>query len=149
MSAIDILPEVTRWRARAVRYFAGSFNGLAAVIPEFQLVDFVAAPDEPPNPFYYTVMRLPLSASERPMPVGVVSKTYRLVQHGRVADLCFSALARAGIDVAGLNQVLHLGDGHLPGGRHPPVPEPPSALVDVLEGLPSEEDGGDAAEARE
>jgi len=102
MSAIDILPEVTRWRARAVRYFAGNFNGLAAVTPEFQLVDFVAAPDEPPNPFYCTVMRLPLSASERPMAVGVVSKTYRLVQHGRVADLCFSALARAGIDVAGL-----------------------------------------------
>jgi hypothetical protein len=100
MSAVDILPEAARWRARAVKYYAGDWRDLSAIVPKFELADFKAAPDEPVNPFLRTVVRLPVNPSERPIPVGIVSNSYALVQHAHVADLCLSALTDAGIDVS-------------------------------------------------
>jgi hypothetical protein len=100
MSEVDILPEVSRWRARAVRYYAGFWKDLSQIVPKFQLADFVAGPDEPANPFLQTVIRLPVTLLERPTPVGVVSKNYALVQHRRVAELCLSSLAKAGIEIS-------------------------------------------------
>src|ERR1700716_1961959 len=100
MSAVDILPEAARWRARAVKYYAGDWRDLSAIVPKFELADFKAAPDEPVNPFLHTIVMLPVNPSERPIPVGIVSNSYALVQHSHVADLCLSALTDAGIDVS-------------------------------------------------
>jgi hypothetical protein len=54
--------------------------------------------DEPVNPFLQTVVRRPLSVTERPIPVGVVSHTYSLVPHWDVAALCRKGLIDAGIE---------------------------------------------------
>lgn len=40
MAEISILDEVSRWRTRNVRYFAGSWDQLKAIIPKFELSDF-------------------------------------------------------------------------------------------------------------
>ena len=41
------------------------------VLPEFETAPFRASSGEPANSFLRTVVRRPLSAVERPMPVGV------------------------------------------------------------------------------
>ena len=60
---------------------------------------FAAGRDEPANPFLQTVMRRPLSAAERPIPVGVVSHTYSLAFHRDVAALCRKGIVGRGIDL--------------------------------------------------
>lgn len=97
MSEITILKDEAQWRSRKVRYYTGNWDAVRGVMPEFELVPFKAGPDEPPNPFLQTVMRKPLSAVERPIPVGVVSHSYGLAQHREVATLCRQGLVAAGI----------------------------------------------------
>lgn len=92
MNAISMMPEEALWRSRKVQYFAGSWEALESILPAFQLVPFSAGADEPPNPFLQSVIRLPLTTVERPMPVGVVSHTYSLAQHREVAALCRDGL---------------------------------------------------------
>src|ERR1043166_7129015 len=87
MPTISIMPAEGYWRSRKVRYYAGGWDAIKTVLPEFDLVPFAAAQDEPANPFFLTVMRKPLSAAERPIPVGVVSHTYSLALHRDVAAL--------------------------------------------------------------
>jgi hypothetical protein len=98
MPAISILPGEASWRSRKVSYYAGDWNSVLGMMPEFDLVPLAAGQDEPANPFLQTVMRRPLSAAERPMPVGVVSHTYMLASHRDVAALCRQGLIEAGID---------------------------------------------------
>ena len=85
---IAILPREASWRSRPVRYYAGDWASLQTVLPEFDLVPFTAGQDEPGNPFLRTVRRKPLLATERPIPIGVVSHTYALAPHREVAALC-------------------------------------------------------------
>lgn len=101
-ATLQILNEAARWRARDVRYYAGGWDDVLSVLPEFELTPFRAGPEEPSNPFLRTVVRWPLSAVERPIPVGVVSHRYALVQHRDVAARCREGLAAAGMDAAGL-----------------------------------------------
>jgi hypothetical protein len=92
------MPGKAAWRSRHVQYYAGDWASIQTVLPEFDLKPFTAGPDEPPNPFLKTVMRKPLSAAERPLPVGVVSHTYSLASHRDVAGLCRSGVLVAGIE---------------------------------------------------
>jgi Domain of unknown function (DUF932) len=46
----------------------------------------------------WPVLRLPTNATERAIPVGVVSNSYALVQHDTVIDRCLAAIAASGID---------------------------------------------------
>lgn len=101
-ATLQILNQAARWRSRDVRYYAGEWDDVLSVLPHFELTPFRAGPEEPPNPFLRTVVRRPLSAVERPMPVGVVSHRYALVQHRDVAARCREGLAAAGMDAAGL-----------------------------------------------
>jgi hypothetical protein len=68
------------------------------LLPEFELAPFSIAPGEPANPYLRTVVRNPLSLMERPIPVGVVSTTYALVQHVQVGNVCLSGMRKAGVD---------------------------------------------------
>ena len=95
---LQIRHETLRWRSREVRYYAGGWDAVLSVLPDFETVPFRAAPDEPANPFLLTVLRKPLAAVERPMPVGVVSHRYSLIQHRDVAAQCRAGLVRADID---------------------------------------------------
>jgi hypothetical protein len=69
-------------------------------VPEFDLVPFAADQGEPANPYLQTVMRRPLSAAERPIPVGVVSHTYSLAPHRTE-----SPLGPQGADVDGKSKI--------------------------------------------
>ena len=102
--------EESRWRSRRVAYHRGTWNELQAIIPEFDLRPFISVPDmgatpvpfdpmlgELANPFFQVVTRRPQSASEAPMPVGIVSRTYSLLQHRHIANLCRQGI----IDVLG------------------------------------------------
>ena len=103
MPAVSILPGHAQWRARNVRYYAGDWDAIQTVLPEFDLVPFTAGQDEPANPFLQTVMRRPLSAAERFIPVGIVSHTYSLAPHRDVAALCRKGLIDAGIGPGNLH----------------------------------------------
>ena len=99
ISALSILPGEAHWRSRQVRYYTGDWNSVLSVMPEFDLVSFAAGQGEPANPFLQTVMRRPLSATERPIAVGVVSHTYSLASHRDVAALCRKGIVGRGIDL--------------------------------------------------
>jgi len=99
---LQVQPETLRWRSREVRYYAGVWDEVMSVLPEFETVPFCAGSGQPSNPFLQTVTRKPLSTAERPMPVGVVSPRYSLVQHRDVATQCREGLVHAGFDPADL-----------------------------------------------
>ena len=73
-----------------------------SVLAEFETVSIRSGPDEPSNPFLLTVSRKPLSDVERPIPVGVVSHRYSLIQHRDVAMRCHEGLVQAGVELAKL-----------------------------------------------
>jgi hypothetical protein len=81
---------------------------LSKLIPKFQLADFVAEDSAPANPYLKTVVRQPLSVAERPIPVGVVSSSYSLIQHSSVVEKCFEGLRRVDIEPKGLKCDLGL-----------------------------------------
>ena len=101
-ATLQIQPETLRWRSREVRYYTGVWDEVLSVLPEFETAPFRADLGEPSNPFLLTVTRKPLSAVERPMPVGVVSHRYSLIQHRDVATRCREGLVGAGVDPADL-----------------------------------------------
>jgi hypothetical protein len=102
MKSLSLLPGEAFWRSRKVQYYAGDWNSIQTVLPEFDLKPFNAGQDEPANPFLQTVMRKPLSAAERPIPVGTVSHTYSLASHREVAALCRKGLVDAGVEPSAL-----------------------------------------------
>jgi hypothetical protein len=110
MSAISILPGEAQWKSRKVRYYAGDWDAIGTVLPEFDLVPFTAGEGEPANPFLKTVMRKPLSAAERSIPVGVVSHTYSLAPHRDVAALCRKGVVDAGIEPGALRYEVGLSE---------------------------------------
>lgn len=95
---VDILGEAGRWKSRDVSYWAGSWEQLSKLIPEFKTTEFRVADDPPPNPYMKTVARVPLTRAEREIPVGVVSNTYGLAPHKMVVERCLDGLRFAGID---------------------------------------------------
>ena len=113
----------SRWRSRAVRYWDGNWEAINSLIPVFDLRPFTtlaevanrATPfesgiEEVANPFLQVVMRRPGPESDVPMPVGVVSRTYKLVQHREVAEFCRDELVGAGIGPDGLTFELGLSE---------------------------------------
>lgn len=95
---VDALEETGRWRTRAVKYWAGSWERLSELIPEFKTAEFRAAPEAPANPYMKTVVRVPLTKVEQEIPVGVVSNSYGLAQHKMVVERCLDGLRYAGIE---------------------------------------------------
>ena len=100
-SGIQQTSEDARWRSRQVRYYCGHWTAIANVIPAFDLKPFVSVPEvgaprtpfqpelgELANPFLQVVTRRPMTSGEAPIPVGVVGRSYRLVQHKDAAALC-------------------------------------------------------------
>ena len=111
------------WRSRTVRYWDGDWDKIKSLIPVFDLRPFTTLPEvadratpfesgleEVANPFLQVVIRRPRHDSDAPMPVGVVSRTYTLVQHLEIAALCRDELLKAGIGPDGLTYELGLSD---------------------------------------
>lgn len=97
----SITSEEARWRSRKVRYYTGGWDIVEQVLPDFDLRPFTAASEVGPhaapfapdlgelsNPFLQVVTRRPREPLEPPIPVGVVSPAYALVQHTEIARLC-------------------------------------------------------------
>jgi hypothetical protein len=95
---VELTDETVRWRARDATFMAGRWNTLSTRIPSFSIEEFKAKADGPSNPHIRTVVRQPLTATEQPIPVGVVSNTYRLAQHKEVVEMCLRGLKANGID---------------------------------------------------
>src|SRR5688572_16288289 len=109
-TTILILPGEAQWQSRKVSYYAGGWEAIRAVLPEHDLVPFTAGQHEPANPFLLTVMRRPLSAAERPMPIGIVSHTYSLAPHRDVAALCREGLVATSINAEDLRYEVGLSE---------------------------------------
>jgi hypothetical protein len=99
---VEPLAEVKRWRSREVKYWGGTWDSIAPLIPTFEIGDFKADGNGPSNPYMKTVIRRPQSRIERPIPVGVVSNSYGLAQHHEVAERCLQGIRDAGVDTAAL-----------------------------------------------
>jgi len=95
---VELMDETVRWRARDASFMAGCWEALSKRIPVFRAEEFKATPDGPVNPHMRSVVRQPLTAAEKPIPVGVVSNTYRLAQHAEVVEMCFKGLSEEKLD---------------------------------------------------
>ena len=95
---VELTDETVRWRARDASFMAGRWTTVSKRIPTFSIEDFKAKADGPSNPHIRTVVRQPLTVTEQPIPVGVVSNTYRLAQHKEVVEMCLKGLHQHGID---------------------------------------------------
>lgn len=104
---ITLLDEQGRWKARNVRYVSGKWSQVRKEIPTFELADFKLESDGFSNPHLKTVVRIPRSKVERPIPLGTVSHSYCLAQHTDVADMCVEGIKSVGIDINLLK--CHLG----------------------------------------
>jgi hypothetical protein len=107
---IAMTKESGRWHARDVSYYAGRWAQLSRLVPTFELADFGATPADPPNPYMRAVIRQPRANADRPMPVGVVSNSYTLVQHAEVVARCFDGIRKAGVDPDSLRCELGLSE---------------------------------------
>ena len=99
---VRLTDEKGRWHAREVSYVEGSWKQVLERLPFFETGEYWVAPDMPANPYLRSVIRLPLTRMEYPIPVGVVSNTYTLAQHRAVAQKCVEGIQAAGVEVAGL-----------------------------------------------
>src|SRR3954451_11133899 len=107
---LSLVPGEATWKCRKIQYYAGDWSSIQTVLPEFELKPFSAGPDEPANPFQQTVIRKPLWAAERPIPVGIVSHTYSLAPHRELASLCRKGLVEAGIEPSDLHYEVGLSE---------------------------------------
>lgn len=89
---IKILPETSYWKSRPIRYYSGKLCLIKELLPEFELRDFVDAENSSANPYYKSVVRIPLKSIEKTIPIGIVSPRYNLVQHKEVLQLATSVL---------------------------------------------------------
>jgi len=95
---VEVTDEMVRWRARDVSFMKGRWSALSKRIPRFAIEDFKAVADGPANPHIRSVVRLPVTVTERQIPVGVVSNTYQLAQHADVVEMCFEGFRAHKID---------------------------------------------------
>lgn len=99
MHEFELLEETSNWKSREVKYIAGKWDQISKNIPSFELSEFSEGDAKTVNQYYKTVIRLPLTNLENRIPVGIVSNTYTLAQHTKVAELCIKGIKKCGIDV--------------------------------------------------
>lgn len=88
------------WRGSKVKEGKGTPPEIRSLLPSFYLKPFAiySAGNCVINPDLYTVVQTPVNQNEAEMPVGVVSKKYKLVQHYEVFDAAVNAIRDIGID---------------------------------------------------
>lgn len=103
----------TRWLGEPISECTSSLEQIAKIIPQFERCPFGIRMDrraeqrqtslfpdsnDPDcNPYLDAIVRLPLDENDVPVPVGVVSKTYNLVQHTDLFDAAVDAIRSANI----------------------------------------------------
>ena len=94
---LELMEETGKWRTRKLRYVTGPWSRVMAELPDFSVVPFRLNEGEPENPFLRTVLRHPMTALERPIPVGTVSPNYGMAPHRAVAEQCLKGITDSGI----------------------------------------------------
>ncbi len=85
------------WHGLPVGEFPGGLEDLAAILPAFDRRPFVVPGRTSANLRYDVIVRKPQDFESDGVPVGVVSKRYRLVQHAEVLTVAKQALWQAGV----------------------------------------------------
>lgn len=79
----------------------GAFDAISATVPQFERLPFQSGDGQPPNPFFRVVSRK-AEGNLPAIPVGLVSATYRLIQHREVFAAVRTALSSPKYDVGKL-----------------------------------------------
>lgn len=107
-------PETNRpkWFNSPVMYHEGAIAGLRQLLPTFERRGFGLAMTDPQfarlNQRLDTVVRLPSRGNAYRVPVGVVSKSYQLLQHTEVLDFACDVLRKAQLPLDRVHAVLGL-----------------------------------------
>lgn len=93
-------PKYKMWLGAPVRRYEGTPAEIRARLPVFERRPFLVVPTggraAQVNPLYDTIVRLPLDG-EPEVGVGLVSRTYTLIQHRDLLEMLIQALAAAGV----------------------------------------------------
>ncbi len=116
----------TTWQNEEVYAFEGALPDLLAYVPAFErwplafdhgarrqvqislFEEGLAPGDTGINPYYDSVIRQPRQPTEQPIPVGIVSKNYALVQHRDIIATLLEVLPAAKLDPATLSAKLRI-----------------------------------------
>jgi len=99
--------EQLHWFGLPVRTFDGTIEEISKHIPSFARRPFAALGDNATatglSPYYDVIVRLPTTEHPYEFPVGIVSKSYQLVQHREVLDVSCAALVAEKIDPSAIH----------------------------------------------
>jgi len=98
INSIELLSEKGGWKGRKVQYWAGSVSQILELIPTFRKEKFSIGGSSATNPHFDVIVREPLTPVERNVPLGIVSKSYFLLQHRDLVGLCCDAIKECGLD---------------------------------------------------
>jgi hypothetical protein len=89
------------WGGLHVTDHKGTIKELGERLPQFsvQPLSVKVGQTSHANPRLLTVVRKPMNDTETPIPVGVVSTSYQLVQHHKVLDVACNAIKGIGVDL--------------------------------------------------
>ena len=91
-----------KWLGVPVNEITGTVSDIARRIPKFTRIPFALGNNGHPaksNPYLDMIVQEPLSRNATRVPVGVVSKSYTLLQHETVFDRSTNAIKTAGIEL--------------------------------------------------
>jgi len=98
----DTLQKELKWLGSPVNTYRGSINEILKLIPEFDRRPFALSGNQSSaveNAYMDMIVRKPLSKTDNTeIPIGVVSKTYQLVQHKEVINTIINAIKKINID---------------------------------------------------
>jgi len=88
------------WMGSKVKEHTGRIVEIRSLLPSFYVKPFAiySAGNSVINPNLNTVVQTPANQNEMEMPIGVVSKKYKLIQHYEVFDVAVNAMRGIGID---------------------------------------------------
>jgi hypothetical protein len=92
-----------RWGGLPVSEISGSIEEIRAHLPRFERRSFIIPPSNSltgveANSFYDAIVRLPLENTAAEVSVGIVRKSYQLVQHVDLFNLVIDAFQKAKVD---------------------------------------------------
>src|SRR5688500_11822994 len=99
-SRLALPPVRQKWLGVPVNEISGTCRDIARRIPLFTRIPFALPNNGHPakkNPYLDMIVQEPLNGSGERVPIGIVSKSYTLLQHRTVFDRSADAIKAAGI----------------------------------------------------
>jgi Domain of unknown function (DUF932) len=100
-----------RWGGLPVSEISGSVEEIKARLPRFERRSFITPPSNSvtgtaANAFYDAIVRLPLANTAAEVSVGIVRKSYQLVQHVDLFNLVIDAFHEAKVEIKKIQATL-------------------------------------------